>query len=37
MNANLEAVEQKKLKQDQAFTQQGDDPESQLNGLITAQ
>ena len=37
MDANLQAVEEKKLQQDVDFSQQGDDPESQLKGLMTAQ
>jgi len=37
MDANLAAVEDKKRQQDVAFSQQGDDPQAQLQGLMTAQ
>lgn len=37
MEQNLAAVEQKRVEQDKAFASQGDDPASQLQGLMTAQ
>lgn len=37
MEQNLAAVEQKRADQDKALSQQGDDPASQLQGLMNAQ
>jgi len=37
MEANLAAVEARRDEQDKALAQQGDDPASQLQGLMTAQ
>lgn len=37
MEQNLAAVEQKRVDQDKALASQGDDPASQLQGLMTAQ
>jgi len=37
MEQNLAAVEKRRVEQDKAFQAQGDDPASQLQGLMTAQ